>query len=317
MGEAFGSDALVGMITDAGPNREARERLIMVCTAILVEINRTKASLDFPKLHEAVIQEVDGQEMFVKAVLAMLVAMPGFMGTKITDVIALTQYKGNCPLHSSLKHMLVSEAANYWKKKFDELTFVAGSEREFQPLLVNHIQRLQKCVQDAESVCSTLGNITVLLEPVSQVLADYPRLSDAMRTGALEELDLHLSTLCPQIAQAILNTDSFDKVASVGPIEVFIANLEVVASTAEMQELILKLDTWRIDMSAKLSRKHFDAFLATNMKADDGLSANIFDLGELKEHFTKNTELSEQTKHQICDLLPTILRKLVEKVGFG
>ena len=250
---AVGCEYFASLLEKAAAIAEPRRILMEVSQAMLHAIQQVQENMDSEilDLHELVSDNLATVADASKALLALLVPIPEYVGTSAKDVVQLVQSKSINSFHLLIRKKMEGP---WWRNIQNEVNVKAGISKELAPVLRGLIDKTKQAKQ--------LEDYSQVIEPTIDALAGLRRLESNLRAGATQHLRGHLRACVQKVGKGVLNAQEFDHVP-VGLVLEFTEKLEALKDDDGIRQLQLQLQQWQKDSSSKLSAVEMRSWLQT------------------------------------------------------
>ncbi|CAE7514829.1 unnamed protein product [Symbiodinium sp. CCMP2592] len=298
--EAVANNFLAALLELAPKNVHAR-KVLMEIAQILVQAVTTMPEAD-PELPEAISETLTSVLTFGRALLALLVPMPEYLGSSAKDVIKATtasKSKDQCvnPAYTLLKSALEDP---WWRALATEVNVKAGINKELAPVL-------KKCTEDIKFTKGE-DELNPLLTGALDTLNALPKLDGNLRAGATQHLRGHLKVVVDKITKAILAAPSVESLP-ISQVSDFVGKLACVSDDPAMCQQHLQLQAWQEKSKSQLDIADTVAFLAAAKEGN--LDGSELDWERLQYHLSKFSKgFPEQCLPDLQELKGPIVRRL-------
>ena len=225
---SFGNPALLKMIQDGSKKRSKLVPLLESFAKVCLDWDKVMAAPDSDYDSESVwVPAMDFMKLCTRGLLSLLSAVPGHMGSNISDCNDLRKYTGTNLFMTTVRDAILQ--SDFWTRLYDDLVSKGTASMKLAPELASLTERLQASNVDEK----------VLAHAVARI----PELKKQMRAGACSDIDKLMYKKLVNLAQGVLKKEETD--VTMGLLESLISGLCLFKSTEGVLQLLQKLEQYQ------------------------------------------------------------------------
>ena len=277
--DAFGNDFLGSLLQNCKTKKASQQILLGICQTMLesMDVVYAEYEAELGELPESIQEGLTSVQLFCRAIVALLVPIPGVLGSSAKDVVEVTSCAQDAePLLCMLKFELQGD---FWKPFCLDVTLKAGVAKELGPKLHGYHRQLTGMIQKSkeasdDSSHELLANTN--LEKVIEVLNQLPSYEDALRAGATSQLRATLKTVVDMLMKQIIKIDDFDG-QPLDRINTFIQTLESCQCMKDdFMDVVLQLQHWQQKSAPQVKSATMSQWIDAQLEAKvDGESLDV------------------------------------------
>ena len=251
MMDGFANSYLTKLLKDIPVSKANQQIMVKICQAMVeaMDLSANSLSDELAELPEQLTAVMDIVGIFCRAILAMLVPIPGYCGSSAKDCVAVSSAK-----ESSLLMMLKNEMqTSWWKPLALEVNLMAGAAKELGPRVKQLSDDLARVLKQASGPEDLNQNLEIL----NGTLSELPHLVANLRTGATQQLQDLLRQAVKMVSKHIVQVKDFAGEESGSLATTISTFMEKLGASGSLHDSVtdewLQLQAWQASSAASLA----------------------------------------------------------------
>ncbi len=269
--ESLASDAFMSWLVDPIKNKS---KILPLCEAFQKSVVAGKEASDFESLEKPLQDVATRFSTMTLCILALLHPMPGHLGSSVSHVRAVTQYKGQEPPEQALRDIISTNdgdsKTNHWQKMIDEYL----TEGQSSILLMPAYNFLMKKLEGIDESNAVDGSV---IEAITETLNQRIKFKKDMRPGLLKPLDIQLARVAVLVAGKLTSQDHSGH--SKGDVDSLCQALSLFPQAEGVQKAAVSLEKRRRSNENRLRASGVDQWLSkypTSLEEQPNISLEEF-----------------------------------------
>ena len=299
--DSVANDFFAGHMDSAAKTPPSRRVLMEIAQCLA---NALTTPLGDEELPEAIRQALGIVATVAKAILALVVPIPEYMGSSAKDVIAITNAKAGKGFDpQNALYVLMRERLTdngFWKSLATEVNLKSGTNKELAPVLKKHCESL-KAVKN--------GDFNDMLAAVLECLKDMPRLESNLRNNATQQLRTQLRLLVQKLGKTTLATDI--ATLPISELQLLVQSLACVLDDQGIREMHCKLEAWMQASEGQFAEAECERWLAEALE-----EAAVMSFEKLAYHVNKYKQgFPDKVLEDVLKLIPRMLETFIAQAS--
>ncbi|CAE7241795.1 unnamed protein product [Symbiodinium sp. CCMP2592] len=267
--DSFASGYVTKLLKQIPFKKECQQIMVKICQSMVeaMDLAYTSLSDELSELPDQIIAVMDVVQIFCRAILALLVPIPNYLGSSAKDVVAVTAAKDDNSLLLMLKNEM---ATSFWKPLILDVNLKAGMAKELGPVLKSHTDKVATVLKEP-------GPLLENLAALNGALTDLPKLAANLRTGATQQLQDVMQKAVKFIIKDVVQLKDFtgeDSGSLAKAITTFVDKLGSAGSLHDaLADEVLQLQAWQSNSAASLAeaetKRWLDQCMASSSNGTD------------------------------------------------